>query len=147
MDVNLRDEAIRAGPNGEPWNPGAGGWPTVRYFNKKTGIAGGTYVKKTSESMCAELGNVDIMTEYVEEYGNTSSLCAVDGSDTNEGCDEKEIGYITKMKSMSNGELKKAIERLESLEGSSMTPELFNWLKKRKKILNQLVVLRAGDEL
>jgi len=145
MDVNLSAEAIREGPNGEPYGPGSGGWPTVRYFNKETGIAGGTYVKKTSRSMCDELGNEDIMTEYVEEYGN-ASLCAVD---TEKGCDEKEIGYIAKMKSKSDEELKAQIERLESMEGSSMTPDLFKWLKKRKKILNQLqvvVLAGAGDD-
>lgn len=144
MDVNLRDEAIRQGPNGEPYSPGAGGWPTVRYFNKETGIAGGTYEKKTSDSMCTELGNEDLMIEYVESYGDTS-LCAVA---TEKGCDEKEIGYIAKMKSKTDDELKSQVERLESMEGSSMTPELSKWLKKRQKILNQLVATGGGsDEL
>jgi len=146
MDVNLRDEAIREGPNGEPYSPGVGGWPTVRYFNQETGIAGGTYEKKTTKSMCEELGNEDLMVEYVEEYGKTS-LCAVA---TEKGCSEKETAYISKMKSKSSDELTAQIERLESMEDSSMTPELFKWLKQRKKILNQLVGAneRAGsDEL
>jgi len=144
MDVNLSEEGIREGPNGEPYNPGAGGWPTVRYFNKETGIAGGTYVKKTGQPMCTELGNEDYMIEYVEEYGNTS-LCEVA---TEKGCDQKEIGYITKMKSKTGAELTAQIERLESMDESSMTPELFKWLKKRKKILKQLLAKGAGtDEL
>jgi len=142
MDVNLSEEAIREGPNGEPYSPGAGGWPTVRYFNKETGIAGGTYVKKTSGAMCEELGNEDLMTEYVEEYGNTA-LCTVE---TEKGCDEKEIGYISKMKSKSEDELKSQLNRLQSMEGSSMTSELLTCLKKRKKILKQLVPA-GGDEL
>lgn len=35
---------------------GAGGWPTVRYFNKETGYGGKAYPKKTSKAMCDELG-------------------------------------------------------------------------------------------
>mmetsp|Transcript_2527 Transcript_2527/g.6090 ORF Transcript_2527/g.6090 Transcript_2527/m.6090 type:complete len:144 (-) Transcript_2527:1932-2363(-) len=143
MDVNLRDEAIREGPNGEPYNPGAGGWPTVRYFNKETGIAGGAYVKKTGNPMCTELGDEDNMVDYVEEYGKTA-LCIVA---TEKGCSEKEIAYITKMKAKSGNEVMAQIERLESMEDSSMTPELFKWLKQRQKILKQLVAAGGSDEL
>jgi len=143
MDVNLSEEQIREGPNGEPYNPGAGGWPTVRYFTKKTGIAGDAYVKKTDKSMCTELGDIDYMTEYVEEYGKTA-LCSVS---TEEGCTEKEIAYVAKMKAKSNNELTSQIERLESMDGSSMTVELFKWLKQRKKILKELVRKDGSDEL
>jgi len=147
MDVDLSQESIREGPNGEAWNPGAGGWPTVRYFNKETGLSGGTYVKKTTEAMCTELGDEERMTDMIEEYGNTST-CAVD---TEKGCNDKEIEYIGKMKSKSNVELTSQLDRLEAMEGSSMTSELLNWLKKRKKILKQLVVASsaggAEDEL
>ena len=118
----------------------AGGWPTVRYFNKETGIAGGTYTKKTSEPMCTELGNEERMIEYVEEYSKTYTCSVL----TNQGCNEKEIGYIDKMKSKSNDELTSQFDRLISMEGSSMTPDLFIWLKKRKKILKQL--LFVGEE-
>mmetsp|Transcript_26045 Transcript_26045/g.57078 ORF Transcript_26045/g.57078 Transcript_26045/m.57078 type:complete len:95 (+) Transcript_26045:602-886(+) len=90
--------------------------------------------------MCQELGNKDLMIDYVEEYGDTS-LCSVT---TEKGCDEKEIGYIAKMKSKTDEELRSEVERLESMEESSMTPELFKWLKQRRKILKQLVA--AGGE-
>ena len=145
MDVNLREEAIREGPNGEPYSPGAGGWPTVRYFNKETGIAGGAYTKKTSSPMCQELGEEDNMVDYVEEYGNTA-LCSVA---TQKGCSEKEIAYIAKMKVKSDNEVTAQIERLESMENSSMAPELFKWLKQRKKILKQFAAAAAegSDEL
>jgi len=42
-DVNLKEAPIR----GPPYNPGAGGWPTIRYFNAKTGPDGAPYEKKT----------------------------------------------------------------------------------------------------
>jgi len=143
MDVNLSEESIREGPNGEPYNPGSGGWPTVRYFTKETGIAGGTYVKKTKDPMCTELGNVDYMTEYVEEYGNTL-LCSVE---TEKGCSEKEVAYIGKMKSKSSDDLTAQINRLELMDESAMTADLFKWVKQRKKILKQLVPTGGSDEL
>ena len=115
-------------------NPGAGGWPTIRYFNKKTGIEGGTYQKVTDDAMCTELGDIDNMVAYVEGYGNTS-LCSVsDGA----GCDEKELAYIEKMKGKSAEDIASQLKRLTSMEGESMKPDLALWVKKRRKILAQL---------
>merc|ERR1712151_509020 len=130
-DINLSETPIR----GAPYNPGAGGWPTVRYFNKETGKDGAPYDKKTDKAMCDELGNEDYMTAYVEEAGNTS-LCAVD---TGKGCDEKSLKYIEKMKVKTAEDHQKQFDRLESMEGESMKSELKAWLKKRKKILKQLL--------
>jgi len=144
MDVNLSEDPIREGPNGEPYNPGQGGWPTVRYFDKETGIAGGTYTKVTDKPMCTELGDLDRMTEYVEQYGKTA-LCSVV---TEKGCTEKEVAYIGKMKSKPATELAAQIERLGTMDGSTMTAELFKWVKQRTRILNQLVPSGGGsDEL
>lgn len=142
MDVNLSEDPIREGPNGEPYNPGQGGWPTVRYFTKETGIAGGTYTKVTDKPMCTELGDVDRMTDYVEEYGKTA-LCSVS---TEKGCTEKEVAYIGKMKAKPEAELTAQIERLETMDGNTMTAELFKWVKKRKKILKQLVAASGESD-
>lgn len=142
MDVNLSEESIRESPNGDPYSPGAGGWPTIRYFNKETGIAGGAYKKKTDGAMCDELGKDDMMEAYVEEYGNTS-LCTLDGK----GCNEKELGFIEKSKTMSTQEQKTQLTRLEGMEGKSMTPTLLDWVKRRRKILKQLVAAGGSDEL
>lgn len=134
-DVNLSEESIRDGHS-----PGAGGWPTIRYFNEKTGVAGGTYVKKTDKSMCDELGDDDMMTEYVESYGDTSLCSAGDGA----GCDERELGYIEKMKAKSSDDVAAQLKRLEGMDGGSMKKELQDWMRRRKKILKQLV--KAGGE-
>jgi len=138
MDVNLSEEQIRDGHN-----PGSGGWPTIRYFNKKTGIEGGTYVKKTDKSMCDELGDEEIMGDYVNEYGDTS-LCSLM---SREGCDDREIVYIEKMILKSNDDNASQLNRLVKMEGSSMKPELLAWLKKRKAILKQIVARSSNDEL
>lgn len=142
MDVNLSEEMIRESPDGDSYSPGAGGWPTIRYFNKETGIAGGSYEKKTDGAMCDELGDEQMMEAYVEEYGKTS-LCSLDGK----GCDEREVGFIAKSKDMSSDEQKAQLERLAGMEGKSMKPELLTWVKKRKKILRQLVAAGGSDEL
>lgn len=144
MDVNLSEESIRESPDGDPYNPGAGGWPTIRFFNKETGIAGGSYKKKTDGAMCDELGDEAMMEAYVEEYGNTS-LCSLDGK----GCSEKELAFIEKSKVMSSDDQRAQLDRLLSMQDKPMKPELLSWVKKRQKILKQLVAAGAGgsDEL
>lgn len=103
-DINLSQEQIRG-----DHNPGAGGWPTVRYFNKQTGYGGAAYKQKTSKRMCEELGDDEFMEGFVLEYGGTS-LCSVA---TEEGCSEKEAAYITKMKASGSADIKKQLDRLQ----------------------------------
>lgn len=56
-DVNLSE--IDGGHSAfQPYSPGAGGWPTIRYFNKETGKDGAPYEKKTDKAMCDELGDL-----------------------------------------------------------------------------------------
>lgn len=129
-DVNLSEEQIRGNHN-----PGAGGWPTIRYFNKETGLEGASYVKKTDDAMCTELGNDKYMTEYITEAGSTS-LCSVV---TGKGCSDKENDYIAKMKPKSEDDLVAQVARLEKMAGTSMKPELEEWRNKRLAILQQLL--------
>jgi len=136
-DINLSENPIRGNHN-----PGAGGWPTIRYFNKETGIAGGTYQKKTSQHMCDELGNDEMMTAYVEEYAGTSLCSIVDGT----GCSEKEKKYIDKMSSTPFETLQENYTRLQKMSPDSMNGELKDWLNKRKKIIKSLLET-LSDEL
>lgn len=64
----MRDAPIR----GPPYNPGAGGWPTIRYFNRETGPDGAAYEKKTDLPICSELMDVGRMTDYIELAGKTT---------------------------------------------------------------------------
>lgn len=129
-DVNLSEDPVR-GNN----NPGAGGWPTIRYFNKETGYDGGNYVKKTNGAMCDELGNIEHMQAYVEDYGQTS-LCSVL---TKQGCSDKEAGYIDRLSDMDLDKVKGQLERLQGLKGGKMNPDLSKWLSQRVAILRQYV--------
>lgn len=61
-DVTVAEAPLLRGP---PHNPGAGGWPTIRYYNAETGLDGASYVQKTSDRICVELGPG---TKYMNEY-------------------------------------------------------------------------------
>lgn len=126
----MSEEPIRGN-----YNPGAGGWPTIRYFNKDTGYEGAPYTKKTDEAMCTELGQDEYMFGYVEEAGKTS-LCSVpDGA----GCSEKEKAFIAKM-SGSPDKVATQLTRLTKMaaDGHKMAPDLQKWLSQRLKILQKL---------
>jgi hypothetical protein len=103
-DVLLSSEQVRTGPDGGDLSPGAGGWPTVRYFNKGTGYDGKPYAQKTDKAMCDELGNEDNMEAFVVDFGG-ASLCAVaDGA----GCTDKEKKFIEKWKAADAGKVRGA---------------------------------------
>ena len=112
-DVNLSEEDIRGNHN-----PGAGGWPTIRYFNEKTGYEGAPYQKKTSDAMCTELGNLDNMQAYVEEAGETSLCSATDPEGSS--CSEKEAAYVAKMKAAPAADVDAQLTRLQGMPTESM---------------------------
>lgn len=132
--MNLSKNQVRKG------SPGAGGWPTIRYFNKETGYEGGEYKKVTSEAMCTELGpGKPHLTDYILQYGKTS-LCSVK---TEKGCSDKEKKFIgTWKQKLTDGstadDLQKQITRLDGMKGSSMKAELKEWVTQRLAIFKQL---------
>lgn len=88
-DINLSQGGPGQSPKGGNHQAGAGGWPSVKYFNKETGVAGSHYAtdsKKTQMPMCDELGpncaghpdckgSMGLLQSYIEEKGKTS-LCS-----------------------------------------------------------------------
>lgn len=56
--VMFGDVCLSGYPNAprQGYSPGQGGWPTVRIFNKETGIMGAPYSKVTGDATCTELG-------------------------------------------------------------------------------------------
>jgi len=137
-DVNLSEEQIRDGHN-----PGAGGWPTIRYFNKETGYGGKSYTQKTDKSMCDELGDVAMMQAYVEEAGHTS-LCSVA---TGSGCSDKEQAFIETWKVKSKADVDAQVTRLQGMTAGKMTADLKSWLNQRMAILSQFQKAEAKSEL
>lgn len=138
-DVALSKNQVRT-IHGTEQSPGAGGWPTVRHFNKATGYGGAAYEKKTSKAMCDELGpNEEYMQTLVEEKSG-ASLCDV--KDTSTGCSDQQKTFVGKWSDKGHDDLKKQLDRLKGMadkDGSSMKPEALKWVKQRASIINQLI--------
>lgn len=134
-DSALSDNGARGGPGA---NPGAGGWPTVRYYNKETGVEGAAYEKKTDMAMCDELGpkGDTYLDEFIMEKANTS-LCKA--TDPFTGCSDKEKKYIEKISAKSAEEQAAQQTRLLGMKGKKMTQANKEWLNQRLAILKQLV--------
>lgn len=127
-DINLSKQSIRGNAN-----PGAGGWPTIRYYNKKTGYEGESYTKKTDKSMCDELGDIKFMKEYIMEAGETS-LCSVV---TKAGCSERESAFIDKMQAQDPAAIAAQLARLDKMTSKPMKEHLKQWLTQRIAVLKQ----------
>lgn len=136
-DVNLQESAQDF--RGEPNNPGLGGWPTIRFFNKETGTAGGNYKKVTDLPMCQELLDRMRMIDYIEGYGKTV-LCGLDGKN----CNEKELGYLEKMKAENSEEHQKQMDRLVVMTSNPMNSDLEEWAFRRMRILKKLLATSGG---
>lgn len=115
--------------SGPPHNPGAGGWPTLRYFNKETGIDGKTYEQKTGMRVCDEMKELNYMYDFIEEQGNTFLCSAVDGK----GCNPEEMAFIEMLKDDTLESYKEQLEELESDDGRT------SYQEKKRKILKQFV--------
>jgi len=136
-DINLSRHPVRSNHN-----PGAGGWPTIRYFTKQTGVAGGTYEKKTSLPMCQELGDIDRMINYVEDYSGTV-LCGPDGTN----CNEKELKYLEKMKGQDADAQEAQMDRIENMLKKPMKAELKEWAHRRLRLLGKMLASSGKEEL
>jgi len=142
-DVNLAEEDIR-----DPYDPGAGGWPTIRYFNKATGYSGKPYDKKTDGAMCDELGDEKYMQAYVEEAGGVllceDFACLCSRKEAGE-CSKKETDYYNKFKDASADDVK---SRLKLLSGSlAKAAKKDEWMTQRVSILKLLASIAPKDEL
>jgi len=100
------------------------GYPTIKYFTAETGKTGADYQGGR---------DLDALKTFVDD--KLAKQCLL--SDTAD-CDEKELGYIEKMKAKSADDAKKELERLEGMKAGSMKPETKVWLMKRIAILKQM---------
>lgn len=141
-DVNLAEQNIRG-----PYNPGAGGWPTVRYFNNVTGYEGMPYPKKTDKKMCEELGDEAYMQAYVEEMGGIllcsdfDCLCRKRPGGV---CEKRELEYYEKHK---EAPLSEILTKLKLLSGSLVKSGKSDpWMSHRVSILKLLAAAKRADE-
>lgn len=141
-DSSLSDGGPRGGPGS---NPGAGGWPTIRYYNKKTGVLGASYEKKTDMAMCSELGpeGGHYLQQYIDEAGNTS-LCKIEPPYA--GCSDKAIKFIKKFTGADAETADKEKERLNRMAGKDVTADAKAFIQLRLTLLSKLSP-PAKDEL
>jgi len=97
--------------------------------------------------MCDELGDNQMMQDYVESMGATS-LCSVE---TLKGCNDKSKTFIGKWKEKSSADIAKELGRVEGMiskDSGSVKPEMLQWQKARAKILKALAGSSGkGEEL
>merc|ERR1712083_590662 len=103
---------------------GVSGYPTIKYFTDETGKKGEDYSGGR---------DFDELEKFVKE-----KLAKKCNAKTKEDCDDKEIAYIDKMSSKAADAIKKELERLEGLVGSSMKEDKKAWLMKRIAVLKGL---------
>jgi len=140
-DVALSSDQVRT-IHGTEMGAGAGGWPTLRIFNKETGYGGKAYEKKTSQAMCDELGpKTEYMQQLIEEY---ATLCSV--ADPSSGCSDKQKDFIGKNAEKTIDDIRKGFTRLDGMSGGAMKPDALKWLKERMGIYKQLAK-KHGEEL
>ena len=66
--------------------------------------------------------------------------------ETGDGCNEKELEYISKIKSTkTTEEISKELNRLKSMFTSKMKPDLQAWLNRRVYILKQMTITKADN--
>ena len=103
---------------------GVSGYPTIKYYTADTGKDGADYSGGRS---------FDDLKAHVED--KLAAKCFLDDQ---EGCTDKEKGYIKKMTAKSPEDVAKQTTRLEGMKGGSMKPELKAWLNQRLAILKQI---------
>lgn len=134
-DISLADFGGSVPP---VYSAGAGGWPTIRYFNTETGYDGAPYVQKTSKSMCDELGDMEYMRAYINDKGGPSCLVTEPSK-----CSDQEQKFIATWTSKSEAEVTKERERLGRMTQSKSKPDQVKWMRQRLSILKQLPVQPA----
>jgi len=58
---------------GQAHEAGRGGWPTLKYFNSKTGVAGAKYVQKQQGPVCEEMKVPSAVEAWVLETSGASA--------------------------------------------------------------------------
>ena len=87
-DVNLREGRVTQSRDGTPQNPGAGGWPTLRYYNADTGPGGAPVERITTQKICDEF---KIPQRMIDAVTTSRKVC---DAVTKKGCDDDEAAYL-----------------------------------------------------
>lgn len=93
----VMEETVITSLFGVDQDPGKGGWPTLRYFNKIAGYGGVPYSKLDKETkMCDELKVISNMKRFVEEFGRAIA-CDVKIPINEEKCDDEDRAFLSEL--------------------------------------------------
>merc|ERR1712232_1167163 len=120
-------------------NPGIHRWPTLRYFNKATGLGGAAYPKRTKRDLHVELKDPGYLRDFIEEMANTT-LCPIT---LDFSCDEQETAFLKKWKDRPHKEQKQEETRLQKLWAGEVQFSQRHWLGRRLRFMSKLV--KAGE--
>jgi len=123
------------------YQAGQGGWPTVRYFNSQTGYSGAPYDKKTSKSMCDELGDMEYMRAYVTDKG-IPPCNVVDLS----GCSDQDKSYLEVWRAKTAAQQQTELERLQKLQQAKGKPDTLKWIRQRVYLLGRMAATVAPSD-
>mmetsp|Transcript_18017 Transcript_18017/g.27917 ORF Transcript_18017/g.27917 Transcript_18017/m.27917 type:complete len:86 (+) Transcript_18017:270-527(+) len=65
-EVNCREERGLMSKH----QAGQGGWPTLKYYNNETGVAGAKYQQKTQQRVCEEMKVPEAVATWIKEVGS-----------------------------------------------------------------------------
>jgi len=147
-DVNLAEDQVRGKYAGEP---GGGGWPTIRYYNKQSGYDGGFAgdwkdANGHQGAMCDVFGDEETMQAYVEEMGGVlggitftlSCLCAKKDSGA---CSKKELDYYAKFEAAPLTDVESRLKLLSASQAKSGKSDA--WMSERISLLKLISKTRA----
>lgn len=106
---------------------GVRGYPTIKYY-----VQGEEHDYQGGRDLAT-------LKKFVED--TLSAGCDIESK---EGCEDKEVNFITKMAGAAKEEVQKQLARLQGMSSGSMKADLKKWIKQRIAILKQLA---GKDEL
>lgn len=112
---------------------GVQGFPTIKYF-----MDGDTTEGKSYE------GGRDYDSLKAHASDTLEVMCLI-ADPASSGCNEKQVGYIEKMKVKTSDERTKQLERLDGMKGQTMAAANKQWLMQRLAVLKQFDA--SKDEL
>lgn len=135
--MNLRDAQVRVAADGTPQNPGMGGWPTLRYFNKETGPGGAVVPQKTGGKICDEF---KVPARMIEAVRDCMKVC---DAATGEGCDDAEKAFFAAWKGRGAAAIKAELASIDDALSEATRKKL----ESDRNLLAKLVAASGGEEL
>eukprot|EP00549_Striatella_unipunctata_P026144 CAMPEP_0118688862 /NCGR_PEP_ID=MMETSP0800-20121206/9154_1 /TAXON_ID=210618 ORGANISM="Striatella unipunctata, Strain CCMP2910" /NCGR_SAMPLE_ID=MMETSP0800 /ASSEMBLY_ACC=CAM_ASM_000638 /LENGTH=176 /DNA_ID=CAMNT_0006586165 /DNA_START=220 /DNA_END=748 /DNA_ORIENTATION=+ len=84
--------------------------------------------------------------EIVEIQGEGVPALNCEIDNPKDGCNDKEMAYLQKMKAKTTEDQQKQLNRLQGMKAQKMAGDLMDWINRRIHILQQLAAAAANDD-